>query len=271
MTDKQTIVITHACCLDGHTSAWVCWLKFGDTAEYISAKHGDAPPDVTGKDVIIADFSYPRAQLEAMAASAKSIRVFDHHVTAQKDLQDLPYCVFDMNRSGAGITWAELHGPRLCEPAIVSYVQDRDLWRFNIEHSKEVNAVIGATEQTFEEWSALRQRITSDFHGVVSVGSALLRQVNRYVSEMSKQARTVHFEGHAVPVVNAPYINTSELVGKLAESATFAMGWYQRRDGMYVYSLRSRGDYDVSALAKKYGGGGHRQAAGFSSAVRVDQ
>ncbi|NIV11578.1 MAG: bifunctional oligoribonuclease/PAP phosphatase NrnA, partial [Aliifodinibius sp.] len=30
-----------------------------------------------------------------------------------------------------------------------------------------------------------------------------------------------------------------------------------------VYSLRSRGDFDVSALAERFGGGGHKNAAGF--------
>ena len=34
-------------------------------------------------------------------------------------------------------------------------------------------------------------------------------------------------------------------------------------DGRFQYSLRSRGDFDVSELAKKHGGGGHKGAAGF--------
>ncbi len=41
----------------------------------------------------------------------------------------------------------------------------------------------------------------------------------------------------------------SKLVGHLAESAPFAVGWFQRADGLYQYSLRSCGDFDVSSLA----------------------
>ena len=43
------------------------------------------------------------------------------------------------------------------------------------------------------------------------------------------------------------------------------MSWFRHRDGNYIYSLRSRADsgIDVSAIAKKYGGGGHKNAAGF--------
>ena len=67
---------------------------------------------------------------------------------------------------------------------------------------------------------------------------------------MAEQARTVEVEGQKVPMVNAPYICISELVGKLAESAPFAVGWFQRSDGLYAYSLRSRGPdgVDVSEM-----------------------
>jgi nanoRNase/pAp phosphatase (c-di-AMP/oligoRNAs hydrolase) len=34
---------------------------------------------------------------------------------------------------------------------------------------------------------------------------------------------------------------------------------------MFAYSLRSIGDFDVSELAKRYGGGGHKNSAGFTS------
>ena len=34
---------------------------------------------------------------------------------------------------------------------------------------------------------------------------------------------------------------------------------------MWQYSLRSRSDFDVSEIAKKFGGGGHAKAAGFAT------
>src|SRR5690606_38974757 len=36
------------------------------------------------------------------------------------------------------------------------------------------------------------------------------------------------------------------------------------RKGIRVYNLRSVGDTDVSAVAKLFGGGGHKNAAGFT-------
>ncbi len=38
----------------------------------------------------------------------------------------------------------------------------------------------------------------------------------------------------------------------------------QKEDGTYKVSLRSRGEVDIEKIARHYGGGGHRNAAGFS-------
>lgn len=60
-------------------------------------------------------------------------------------------------------------------------------------------------------------------------------------------------------------ILTSDAGHDLAtESGTFGLLWYLGDKGDTAHcSLRSNGDYDVSAIAKVFGGGGHRNAAGF--------
>lgn len=257
----KRIVIYHGGCIDGFTSAWVAWKKYGDAAEYVPASYGDAPPDVVGRDVLIVDFSYPRPALLEMEAAAASIRVLDHHKTAQDALRMLDFCVFDMERSGAGLAWDHLH-PEERRPWLVDYVEDHDLWRFKLPASKAVNSYVGAVPRgDMAIWDNLANRNVGE---VALMGAAVEMKVDSYVADMCRQARLLTVVGHIdIPVVNAPYINTSELVGKLAESAPFAVGWYQRSDGKYAYSLRSRGEFDVSALAKKFGGGGHKNAAGF--------
>ena len=264
----KRLVIYHANCIDGYTSAWAAWRKYGDDAEYLPASYGDPAPDVTGRWVLVVDFSYPRdVMLKMNEQTDGALSVFDHHKTAQAALDGLPSATFDMARSGAGLTWDLLH--RVARPWLIDFVEDRDLWRWKFDKSKEVNAWIGAVKRnSFEDWDRLNETPLPD---VISKGEAVLAFVDRYVSEMVAQARVVDFEGVRIPVVNAPYINISELVGKLAESAPFALGWFQRADGLYAYSLRSRGadGVDVSEIAKKYGGGGHRNSAGFALAERL--
>lgn len=266
MTD---LVIYHASCTDGWTAAWAAWRKFGDAAEYVAANYGDEPPEVLGRDVLIVDFSYPRRHLEYMAGVANSLRVFDHHKTAQADLVGLDFCVFDMDRSGAGLTWDELHGGE--RPRIVDYVEDRDLWHWHLPHSKEVSAWLSSWSRgDFQSWQRLSDDLQENFGGCVAQGKAILRALDRYIGSQVPNAAPVALAGYIVPCINTTFA-TSELVGTLAETAPFAVGWFERQDGKFVYSLRSRGNdgADVSEIAKSFGGGGHRNAAGFTSETMV--
>jgi oligoribonuclease NrnB/cAMP/cGMP phosphodiesterase (DHH superfamily) len=269
MAMRHPLVLHHGNCMDGFGSAWAIHQAFGNDADYVPQLYGQSnPPDVTGRDVLIVDYSYPRAQLLEMNAVARSLICLDHHKTAQADLEGLDFALFDMNRSGAGLTWDVVHQSK--RPTLIEYVEDRDLWRFALPDSKQINAWIGCVEMTFADWDFLHCELRDRPQSVAIAGSAVLRKIDCYVRDMCTQARRIEFAGHAdIPVVNAPYINTSELVGELAKSAPFAVGWFHNSAGMYQYSLRSRGDFDVSELAKRFGGGGHRQAAGFSSATMV--
>lgn len=165
---SKTLVIYHKSCMDGAAAALAAWLKFGEEAEYRPASYGDPAPtdeEVRGRDVYILDFSYPRAELERMALTCRSsalagykagqLQVCDHHKTAQADLTGLPFCTFDMNKSGAVLAWEYFHGTTLDPveqrirgevlPELFAYVQDRDLWRWELPHSKEVSAALAAS------------------------------------------------------------------------------------------------------------------------------
>jgi oligoribonuclease NrnB/cAMP/cGMP phosphodiesterase (DHH superfamily) len=268
---KKRLVIYHDRCVDGFTAAWAIWCRFGDhDTEYLPANHGDAAPSVRGRDVYIVDFSYPREVLIDMHREARELLVLDHHRTARVELEGLSYALFDMERSGAGMTWDYFHGADT-RPWLIDYVEDRDLWRFKLSGSKQVNAWIGAQTRTrFLDWTWLLQEGMAK---ASEQGAAVLRYVDRYVEEMSVQAREVYTEHspQPVPVINAPYINISELLQHLAKDKPFAVGWFERNDGVFQYSLRSSAtsDVDVSEVAKKYGGGGHKNAAGFTSAAKL--
>jgi len=265
MSDR--VVLYHGPgCADGFCSAYVCWTVYGAAAEYVEVQYSQPPPDVTGKDVLIVDFSYPRAVLLEMAAKAKSIHVLDHHVSAQRALDGLDFCTFDMNESGATLTWKALR-PGEEMPKLVAYVRDRDLWKWELPNSKEISAWVSVEARSFDVWERLATALETDSErqDVVFDGAAILRHIDAYVESTAKNARLYAIAGVAVPVVNAPGMMVSELVDKLAESAAFAVGWHQLSDGRFKYSLRSRGadGLDVSEIAERFGGAGHRAAAGF--------
>jgi len=264
----KTLVLYHDD-VDGFTAAWIVWRAFDHEIEAVPVNYGQPPPDVTGRDVLIVDFSYPRATLLDMKAKATSLRVFDHHKSAQQDLAGLDFCVFDMDRSGAQLVWDELMGGK--RPTLVDHVGDRDLWRFKLPFSREINAWIHCRPQTFEVWTMLAHDIDHDHDNIVVAGRGAVANIEAYVTAMKRYARVVEFCGYHVPVVNAPGPNASEVLGALAEDGyPFAVGYFQRSDGRWQYSLRSRGDFDVAELARFFGGGGHKNAAGFEAGCPVD-
>jgi phosphoesterase RecJ-like protein len=58
---------------------------------------------------------------------------------------------------------------------------------------------------------------------------------------------------------------------RLAREAGVACLLKEMQPGVLKGSLRSRGEVDVAAIAATFGGGGHRNAAGFTSELTVDE
>lgn len=266
MKNKDIIVLYHANCPDGFTSAWAANTVLADTADYIPVSYGGEIPEVTNKTVYILDFSFKRDVLVDLAGKAKSITLLDHHKTAEADLKDLNCggldIIFDMNRSGAGITWDYFHPDQVGGNWFVNYIQDRDLWQFKLPNSKIVNAYLGSLPHKFEAYT---EAFNKGHDNALTCGEGCLSWMRYYIENTKRNATTMEFMGYAnIPVVNASYSAISEVLGELSENHEFAVGWGWK-DNTIGYSLRSRHGFDVSALAKSMGGGGHQAAAGFSS------
>lgn len=267
----QPHVIYHANCNDGFGAAWCAWRKFNVLAQYRPMHYGGTPPDVTGQHVYILDFSFPLAAMRDLQKQAASLLVIDHHKTAREDLAPLVaegLAEFDMARSGATMAWRYFF-PNAPRPWFLDYIEDRDLWRHALPRTRELNAVINLWPHDFTFWDAMYE--ANDMESAIEDGAAICRYIDYYVKSVSSQARLIDFAGYRnVPCVNAPGVAISELLHELARGSTFALGWFQRGDGKYQYSLRSVGDFDVSEVARQFGGGGHRNAAGFVTDARVD-
>lgn len=278
--EPRPLVIRHGACRDGFCASWVLSRRFPN-AEHFDGFYGQPPPlDLArNRDVVLVDFSYPRPQMLDLANACATMLVLDHHLTAQDALRDFVApnanvrIVFDMERSGAGLAWDNYY-PGQPRPMVVDYVEDRDLWRLELPYTKQVNAYLSTIPFEFDAWTQVEVDAYQDqieAHSPIVTarerGRWIMAKTEQYVREVCKNARTVEFEGHAVPLVNAPQVDISEVLDRLCVDAPFAMGWWQRADGVFQYGLRSRGGFDVSELAKRHGGGGHKAAAGFQSAT----
>ena len=279
----RPLVIYHGNCADGFAAAWCFWKLYGDGADYVAGVYQEPPPDVAGRDVYLVDFSYKRDVVEAMLRVANHISLIDHHKTAIDDLRPLMeesvmtgannlgwYC--DVEHSGAMLAWNFINRPAL-PPRLIQHIEDRDLWRFNIPGTREVQANLFSYPYDFNVWNELMAR---DPQELIAEGAAIERKHHKDIAELVKVCqREMIIGGYWVPVASLPYTLTSDaghlmcnpypsdnLHGVIVKPP-FAACYWDTVNGR-IFSLRSHDDgADVSEIAKQYGGGGHAHAAGF--------
>lgn len=204
------------------------------------------------------------------------------------------YIRLDNNKSGAMLAWEFFHrGTEV--PKLIQHIDDRDRWVFALPGSKELHAAMNSLKPwTFSQWDLLFHVDGIRLEALKDEGAAILRAHNQHVQATLKQARKSVIipaiidsaASYKAPWVwgnsaefgdfcfasglaaNAPAFLASDLGHELAnKSRTFGLVWSMAGDGQVHCSLRSNGEYDVSAIAKVFGGGGHRNAAGFSTDI----
>lgn len=271
-------VLYHHPCTDGTAAALAAWL--GGATEgftFIGCQYGDRPEIPPGSMVYMLDFSYPRADLEALAAQGTRVVVLDHHKTAAEDLKGLPdpggysgramlSARFDMNKSGAALAWEFFKGTDGGLPIMYQFIQDRDLWKWELNGTKAFAAYLSSVPTTVEDYAKVLAGWDLNAPAYLAAGDAILRVQDEYVKRMAKNAFKVVMFGQPATVVNAPILQSEvcDYILKMKDGATFAGAW--STNGLLdKWSLRSwDGGADVSELAAIHGGGGHRNAAGFA-------
>lgn len=287
------LCIYHAGCDDGFASAWIVRKALNGAVEFHEGRYGDPLPDVDDRDVLIVDFSYKAPELQECARRARTVLLIDHHKTAVEELAKLEglagywpdvnfpmsgydpndiYTVavtnnigaaaryIDMKRSGAGLTWDRLF-PQTPRPRFIDHIEDRDLWRFALPDTKDFSTALRSYPQDFAVWDSLVDRVDE----LISDGRIINRYYDQKVTEFAATAVLRTLDGHSVKVANVPYAFASDVANELAKDAPFGATYYDMGDTR-GWSLRSAQDgLDVSEVAKRYGGGGHKHAAGFKT------
>ena len=255
-------VIYHANCTDGFGSAFSAWKLLGNRAEYYACSHGDKPPNVKGKNVVILDFSFNNKTTKKLIKEANNLLVIDHHKSAVVELHDISNTIFDMSKSGATMAWEFFH-PGKEPPKFIQYITDRDLWKWELPYSKEFSAAFDMVPFEFEEFEKYED--DSVFDDAVKRGSYILAYSKTVVKKVCEKAVSKTYKEMNVLVVNSSHW-ISEIGAKLSPDCDFALIWYYDHDEQRTkVSLRAFHDHiDVSDVAKDFKGGGLKKAAGFT-------
>ena len=267
--NKNTLVFYHGNCRDGFTAAWAAWKKLGDSADYIPMVYSrfspDKLPDTSGKDVYFLDFTPEDADLFRTVSNSHSTIIIDHHESREESIKRVPNSVYDVSHSGAFLSWRYFH-PDKKMPELWLYVEDSDLWKWQIPDSDKILSYIDTVGKfKFEIWDSIALDLEQDDKKkeYSEKGGLIISFREKVIDIMIRDhTQLVEFEGYEICAINAPRFFRSEIGDKLARTKPpFAIVWNYTPTDISV-SLRST-EFDLIPIAAKFGGGGHKTAANF--------
>ena len=270
MKKKSIVVLYHADCLDGFCAMWVAWKKFGNRARYYAVQPRTLPHEyIQNAEVYVLDNSLSLKDINILRARGCSVIILDHHKSSEVDVRHADIYRFDIQHSGAMLTWKYFF-PDVKIPWLVRYVEDGDLWNFKLAHTDQVRNVLVLGGYHLRVWDSFARALENPIKkkSIIAEGKIIEHYRKTLIEQSTQNAYLVRLAGHTVYAVNeATEAFRSEVAHILYEKKPpFSVVWAQEQDQIHV-SLRSNGSFDVSKLAKKYGGGGHAVAAGFSISV----
>lgn len=263
-------IIYHKSDLDGIGSAAIVLQKYPD-AELFPADYGDEPyevEDFRGKDVFIVDFC--PEEIEKIYEVCGWLRWIDHHKSSMekhKDMWEEEKLDGSRNIKHSAIYLTYKYCYRLMKkvPLAVKYIEDYDMWWFKQEGTKEFCEYASLQLRTPEDvdWRCLLD--DEDITPVVvesyrQNGELLIEAKQVRIDKTTKHIIARQWGKHKVGIVNTNHDLSN--VGNAIATSGYDIGVVWRHvDGKIIVGLRST-EVDVSVIARMYGGGGHKLAAG---------
>lgn len=279
------ICFYHSRDLDGFTSGAIVKKAYPD-AELIGYDYGQPIPrtkeQLAGQDVILIDVSFPIGDIMEISQVTKSFLWIDHHASAYGDYRNhVPpgvQAVMEIGKAACEIAWKFFY-PLQEPPTAVVLLGAYDTWR------KDDKAVWDdviypfqfgmrghcTSPETFPDLLLIEYNKSIDATNLIS---SILREgkaIVQYQTEMNalnckRNSFEFEFEGLKAICLNGGGFNSDVFKSVYDPEKHDIMMPFQFNGKFWVFSLYDdKGSTDCSALAKKYGGGGHKGAAGFQA------
>ena len=243
-------------------------------------------------NLYVLDFSIPIETIKEIQKNNERIHItiLDHHKTAFENYfgrspdpgekyigyVENALVYLDMNESGASLAYRHFVDP-LGEwnlPLFIRYVRDYDLWKFELEYTKELNAVFKEEVVNIATASIFLDDLQKPdvFVSTVKKGVEILKNNEIVVSQLAAAKQSIDIGGYFVYVAVVPH---KKYVSRVAESiieenAFGVAALIDVENNSIEWSLRSRSEFDVSEVARLFNGGGHKNAAGFTTPLSED-
>ena len=165
----------HGNCPDGFGSAWAFYQKYGKTIEYEKFFYGRNIKQSDHDIIFFADCSISKENLDELTKKSKVI-IIDHHKTAYENLNGYEFLYFNQNNSGCVLSWKYLFKNEPVPP-LLKYIEDRDLWKWELEYTKEILCYLDSLDFDYSSWSKMNKTMSEDngFIKIVESGKDILR------------------------------------------------------------------------------------------------
>lgn len=310
--DRQhkDLVIVHGKCFDGVSAGYVASTTLDPFPDFYYGNPSKPDEMITFiettpkyRNLYFFDLAFRGQDLEKILSLYPNAEIYDHHLSGYNDIskhyQDkLPENYhFDNNISGVNLAWQwkqKRNNTTESLPTLLAYIQDGDLWKFELENSKQVTtglySQVHLNRESFQSEED-NQKLFETWHSQVndpqfienckSLGEILIREKDREIRSLIYRAKVIKIGEHRVYFVNNTSSKlTSDLGNQLVlikdqddnYKCDYSMMWaYDTNSNEYRVSLRSRREEDqgvnVGEVAKSLSqtGGGHYSAAGFAT------
>lgn len=259
---------------DGWMSAAIVLKKYPDSELYGLSKSKLSIELKEGYDeVYVLDSSLQNEQnLKTILSKNKKLIWIDHHKSAMKSYDKNYEGIRDITKSACVLTWEYLF-PEDKLPLSVAHVGDYDMWYKEIPHTDQFILYL-QTLKFGEEITNLRKLIDKkDLSSEYDKGKVLELFVKNLTQQWYKTGVKQDFLGYKVMLFHGEILRNEVAHYALEQNKDIKFTVVKRLDDIvnnkkeYKYSLRSRkkDEIDVGEISRKYGGGGHKEAAGFNS------
>ncbi len=292
------IIVYHEYCSDGITSAWIVKNNENNNNSFlIPCKAGTNPRfnlnEIIKKNIIFVDICPSVEYLLTLCNIANNVVILDHHISAYRNIEEIEnkphnlFTVFDMNRSGCMITWDYFHDNSV-RPWYVNYVGDRDLWKWELPDSKDINTALFEDKHiSFNGLSNLAILTYEDENSIINSIKERGIQINKFRNQIIEKEtkKAIHctfiFDEtlYNIWLYNGPEDLRSDIGNALMQinfknglKPDFAVNWrYDVKTHEFWLSMRGEEwSPDLSIICKKYNGGGHPKASGCSMSGNIE-
>ncbi|MCS6971199.1 MAG: hypothetical protein RMM29_08605 [Planctomycetota bacterium] len=268
----RPLCLYHRNCLDGKAAAAVVRRRAPE-AELLALQYGDPPPTVEGREVYIVDFALPLEAMRALRAQARELLWIDHHASSRALAARLGFGHIDTSTCAAMLAWRVLF-PGQPPPPILPYIEDKDLWRWQLPDSRAVAAGL-AKAFAGPRLAGLLEAAPA---AMAELGRPLLAKQQARVQALLARGVGVS-DAYGLPGVRMLAVAANHDQNEIAEIACrpasagglgydLAVLYYRKKDGRWVHSLRSP-RIDCAAIAARFGGGGHPASACYVAAEPI--